>query len=125
MNPRRTVTTRQAALTFAGVLGALILILVLQHPEIFLWVLIIGGFVGCALWITHLYEQRDKAYRQYVDEVFAAVGLKRKNKLLAAVNVRLLDDNTQLAADNAAIVKRLAEVLDEHASCPAPVAVDR
>jgi hypothetical protein len=81
---------------------------------------LIGVLAVVVPWLVIVHEQRDKVAAKWADELSAA-GLKRKNQLLTAVNVRVLADNQQLQGDYAAVVKRLAEVLDEHALCPAPV----
>lgn len=109
MNPRRTVTTRQAASAFAGTLGLLTLILLLQHPAIFLWVIVVGGFIGCAWWIVLLHEQRDGAAAKWADETFKRAAAEHANR--------------RLKADFDALVARHAEVLVDHAECPAPVSV--
>lgn len=123
MNPRRTITTSQAARALGFILGTLTLILLLQYPEIFVWVIVLGGFIACAVWIVALHEQRDNIAREWADHAYDLDARKRTNRLLVATNVQLLTENRELSEANAAIVARLAEVIEEHADCPAPVAL--
>lgn len=63
--------------------------------------------VAGAYIIARLLGQRDELAVENVDLLFDLAGVKAANR--------------QLVGDYDAVVKRLAEVLDEHALCPAPV----
>ncbi len=111
-----TARARHAAYATAGLVA---LVLLAKAPTLF-WIVI---FIGLVVWVVVLMDQRDTVAAKWGDELFAHAGAKHKNKLLNAVNVQLLDDNQRLTEANAAVVARIAEVLDEHASCPAPVSM--
>lgn len=96
------------ALKFSGLLvvGWAAIWVVLFSPALFL----VAVVIGLAVWLVVVMDQRDNAAANWADEVFKVASLRHAN--------------AQLAGDYDAAVKRLAEVLDDHALCPTPVRVE-
>lgn len=90
MNPRRAdVTPATLARLIGWTLVGLNAALLLRYPELFVWVLVVGGFLACAVWIVRLHEQRDEANASWADQVFASAGHKARADALNKENTRL------------------------------------
>jgi hypothetical protein len=103
--PQPMVTPEQIRGVAMWVGIAIATLIGLLFPELFL----LATVVVLAIWLIVVHSQRDEAAAETADLVFKLAAERHKN--------------ARLAADFDALVARHADVLDEHASCPAPVVV--